>query len=352
MLLSPRGSEPIAVSPNGQRYFAAVEAASRSGVVEVSLSTGKVRRIEKFASPIKNSADGQTSTTPEVTIDELSFDGRWLVWTQQRQLAAGTATTTVMAWDSASGDLWSIAGPLSDSLILVEGQAKASGLIAWGEYPKGSSRPIHFQLYSLRTRHSTAVLEAPHATQGGAAFFWQRTLLFDVVGSSAAEAKWHLEATAVSTVKPVAVPAELRDLRGDFTFRASSDYVVAYQQRGGSKGSKPRPAHFTTRVLRRGSARPLKLTNFTAMLVVPGSPFGDYLTWQEWTTSSGPSMFVGDLVSGAYAKFPGPGKSGRDVLAALGGGSTLLAEGPLGSMGYPFAVLHLNRLTSLGNCGG
>jgi hypothetical protein len=357
---TPKGVEPFAVSPNGEEYFAAVEAASWSGVVEVSATTGAVQRIEEFPDPTSTvnpygpNVYPTVTSKPAVTVDDGYFDGRWLVWDQARQLKGGASASSVMAWDSTSGDVWSVAGPFSGGVSIAQGPTKDAGLIAWGESPTGASGPIRFQLYSLRTRLSTAVVDSPRQNSFGGAFFWQRTLLFDVGGHLGEEAKWHLEATAVSSGEPTEVPGPLRTLRGLFNFSASAESVVGYEQRGVTFGSKGRPAQFTIWVLRQGAEHPFKLTSFSAQGVFPGSPFGRYLTWQKWPTNHSAFIFVADLASGAFVRFPGTtaGRHQLNVYSILGGGATLVALGSSAYHADSVAVLRLNRLPSLVGCPG
>ena len=110
---TPKGVEPFAVSPNGEEYFAAVEAASWSGVVEVSATTGAVQRIEEFPDPTSTvnpygpNVYPTVTSKPAATVDDGHFDGRWLVWDQARQLKGGASASSVMArrWSVLRGGL-------------------------------------------------------------------------------------------------------------------------------------------------------------------------------------------------------------------------------------------------------
>ncbi|HVB14611.1 MAG TPA: hypothetical protein VNH38_07640 [Candidatus Dormibacteraeota bacterium] len=349
---SPLGLNPFAVASNGRAYFAAVEAAAWSGVVEVNAATGVAHRIEEFTPPTETVTPTGSTGHTSVNVLSGSFDGRWLVWEQERQLQGLATATTLMAWDSVSGDIWSIAGPFSAAVPVAQDPAPEAGLLAWGGSSAGKSATIHFQLYSLRDRRSKAVREAPRQNSFGGAFFWHHALLFDVGGGLAKQKSWHLEAFSVTTGDPTAVPAALRTLRGLETVGADAQYAYGVRRSEGSPSSPNRPVQFTILILGPEAREMSKLTGFQARLLTEVSLFGHYLAWQVWPTSSSTFVSVADLASAAWVRFPGvvSGQRGPEIFGGLGGGSTLLtlgADGATDSYGSSVAVLHLTRLTSL-----
>src|SRR5262249_18805585 len=82
--------EPLGVARGG-KIFVAAWTPDFSGVGELSLATGGLRRIREFASPDADQADGVS-------------DGKWLVWAQTYSLH-NLDRFTMYAWDSAAGRL-------------------------------------------------------------------------------------------------------------------------------------------------------------------------------------------------------------------------------------------------------
>jgi hypothetical protein len=88
-----RGAEiqPLGVSTGGRAVYVSAWTPGFSGVAELNLATGRLRKVSAFADPAKDQADG-------------TADGRWLVWAQTYSLSS-LDRFTMRAWDSATGHL-------------------------------------------------------------------------------------------------------------------------------------------------------------------------------------------------------------------------------------------------------
>jgi hypothetical protein len=82
---------PLGVSPRGEAAYVATWTPAFSGVAELSLRTGSLRRIQRFANPVTDQADG-------------TANGRWLVWAETYSLNT-LDNFSIFAWNADTGRL-------------------------------------------------------------------------------------------------------------------------------------------------------------------------------------------------------------------------------------------------------
>jgi hypothetical protein len=90
---------PLGLSADGQTAYVSTWTPGFSGVAALDLNSGGIRKIQPYANPAADQADGASG-------------GRWLVWEETVSLE-NLDTFTVYAWDSATGRLLTIGHSLT-----------------------------------------------------------------------------------------------------------------------------------------------------------------------------------------------------------------------------------------------
>jgi hypothetical protein len=139
--------EPLGVAAGGRKIFVAAWTPRFSGVGELSLTTGRIRRIRAFSSPDADQADGVS-------------DGRWLVWAQTYSLH-NLDRFTMYAWDSAAGRLRrigrSLTGPHGDPWPSPWHAPAISGHYAAWTQGYGPGGLVEIRLANLATGQVTTI---------------------------------------------------------------------------------------------------------------------------------------------------------------------------------------------------
>lgn len=295
----------MGISADGLTGYVSAWTAAFAGVAAVSVRTGKLAPIRRFADPAAEQADG-------------AFGGRWLVWEQTYSLQS-LDQFTVYGWDSASGAVIK----LGQSLDSPRGQpwpspwhapAVSGSYAAWaqGDGPAGL---VELRLADLRTGQVTVVarghLQAP--LFDGGLLVWPQ--------SDRPGAQTTLHAYSLAAGKPAPLPVALRAVTG-------TDDVVA----DGSRTAYLNPA------LTGLYYSPAPGQRARLMLRLPaGTEFAQLSMGQgllAWTTTK--ATYLASTTTGRYAQVtPAYG------LAVTGQGpSALVADAPASGSPHPSLPLH------------
>ncbi len=207
---TPKTESVFAAAPAGGTYFAAFYSATWSGVAELSIASGAVRRIATFADPSQDQ------------IGFGAFGGQWLAW-EESLSPSNYDSWVIWAWNASTGALAEVASSaaLGSSLAAQTPQpeiALSGDEIAWVQ--NGPSGIPEIMLHNLATK-STAI-----AAQGavGPPTFWESTLLYPSLQRG--QTYNELKAVSIQSLAPAAVPVGLSAARGLGMLSASVAAVV------------------------------------------------------------------------------------------------------------------------------
>jgi len=303
---------PLGISADGRTAYVSDWTRRFSGVAALDLRTGRIRRIERFASPANDQADG-------------AWGGRWLVWEQTYSLRSLDAFT-VLAWDSATGRLTR----LGRSRDAPSGQpwpspwhapAVHGRYAAWaqGAGPRGLTE---IRLADLRTGRVSVIsrghLQAP--------FFDGSLLVWPESGRPGAPAR--LRAYDPAAGRPARLPPVLRPVRG-------TDQVAVVGHGIAFVGADLSRLYYSPDPARRARV---------VLALPPGQAFtnlggGGALAW---TTTR--ATYVADPATGRYAQVtPGYG------FAVTGQGrSVLVVDPPAVKAIHPVLGMHVVNAAAIG----
>ena len=194
---------PLGVSADGRTAYVSAWTSGFAGVAALNLATGALRKIQVFADPAADQADG-------------SSDGRWLVWADTYSLGS-LDDFTIFAWDSVTGRRLrlghSIAGPNGVPWPSPWHAPAVSGSYAAWAQGYGPGGLVEIRLADLTTGRVTTI-RTGHTQPpffDGDLVVWPES---DTPGSQTT-----LRAYSLATGRLAALPAALRGVRG-------TDFVV------------------------------------------------------------------------------------------------------------------------------
>jgi hypothetical protein len=305
--------QPLGVSAAGRDVYVSAWTPGFSGVGELSLATGQLRKIKSFTSPATDQADGS------------SGGGRWLVWAQTYSLSS-LDRFTMYAWDSVTGRLLtighSLAGPDGVAWPSPWHAPAVSGHYAAWAQGYGPGGEVEIRLANLETGQ-VAVIRTGHTQPpvfDGSLVVWPES---DAPGTQTT-----LRAYSLTARKPVPLPAALRAVHG-------TEFVVTDGTRTAYLSPSLTRLYYSPRQ-RQPARLALRLpdgVDFAALAMAPGS--------LAWTTSQ--ATYLASTRTGAFSKIT------RRYGYATGSGSVLLVTDPPSHKAvHPALALHAINLADIG----
>jgi hypothetical protein len=296
--------EPLGVARRG-KIFVAAWTPGFSGVGELSLATGSLRRIRAFARPDSDQADGVS-------------DGRWLVWAQTYSLR-DFDRFTMYAWDSATGRLrrvgHSIDGPHGDPWPSPWHAPAISGHYAAWAQGYGPGGLVEIRLADLRTGHVTTIRRG-HVQPplfDGDLVVWPE--------SDRPNTLTTLRAYSLDQRRLVPLPVALRAVRG-------TEYVV-------SDGT--RTAYLSPDMTRLYYSQREDQPAGQALALPPGVAFSSLALAPRslaWTTTR--ATYLASTTTGAFTRV-----TPRYGYATGSGSVILVSDAPSGKQVHPALPLHV-----------
>lgn len=189
---------PLGMSADGKKAYVSAWAPGFSGVAALNLASGRMRKIQRFANPASDQADG-------------SSDGQWLVWEETYSLAS-LDDFTVYAWNSVTGRLLrlghSLAGPGGTPWPSPWHPPAVSGSYAAWAQGYGPGGEVEVRLADLATG-KVRVIRLGHTQPP---FFDGNLVVWPESDRPGAETALH--ALSLTTMRPAALPSVLRAVRG------------------------------------------------------------------------------------------------------------------------------------------
>jgi hypothetical protein len=302
---------PLGISAGGRAAYVSIWSPGYSGVAEMNLASGALRRIRAFADPASDQADGAAS-------------GNWLVWAETYSLRS-LDEFTVYAFDAATGAVRrlgrSLAGPSGAAWPSPWHAPAVSGHYAAWAQGYGPGGLVEIRLANLLTGRVTVVarghLQPPFFD--GSLVVWPES---GRPGRQTALAAWNLV-----TGRPAPLPAVLRAVRGT-EFVATDGAQTAYL-------SPDLTGLYYSPAQDQPARMMLKLPpgeDFSGLAIQAGS-----LTW---TTTS--ATYLASTRTGAYARVT------RQYGYATGSGSVVLvSDAPTGKSARPILPLHVVDAASI-----
>jgi hypothetical protein len=306
---------PLGVSADGTMAYVSAWTPRFAGVARLSLTTGALRPIHRFANPASDQAFG-------------AWGGRWLVWEETTSLQS-LDNFTVLAWDSVTGRVTrlghSLAGPGGTPWPSPWRAPAVSGDYAAWAQGYAAAGLVEIRLANLRTGRVTVVrrghVQAP--------FFAGRLLAWPE--SDRPGAVTSLRAADPATGKAAALPPVLGAIRGT-DFVASDGAGTAYL------GPSLTTLYYSPAPDLRASA----VLRLPAGVSFSGLGMGRNLL--AWTTTR--ATFVASTLTGRYLQVtPAYG------FAVTGRGSTVLVSDPPGRQArHPALALHVLDAAAVARC--
>jgi hypothetical protein len=302
---------PLGISAGGRAAYVSIWSHGYSGVAEMNLASGALRRIRTFADPASDQADGAAS-------------GNWLVWAETYSLRS-LDEFTVYAFDAATGTLrrlgHSLAGPSGTAWPSPWHAPAVSGHYAAWAQGYGPGGLVEIRLANLLTGRVTVIskghLQPPFFD--GSLVVWPES---DRPGGQTTLAAWSLV-----TSRPAPLPAVLRGVHGT-EFVATDGAQTAYL-------SPDLTGLYYSPAQDQPARMMLKLPpgeDFSGLAIQPGS-----LTW---TTTS--ATYLASTRTGAYTPVT------RQYGYATGSGSVVLvSDAPAGKSARPILPLHVVDAASI-----
>jgi hypothetical protein len=189
---------PLGLSADGQTAYVSTWAPGFSGVAALNLASGGIRKIQSYANPGADQADGASG-------------GRWLVWEETVSLE-NLDNFTVYAWDSATGRLHTIGHSL-------DGPGRVPWPSPWhppavsGDYAAwaqgyGPGGEVEIRLADLATGQ-VRVIRQGHTQPP---FFDGNLVVWPESDRPGAQTTLH--AFSLATDRPAALPVVLRGVHG------------------------------------------------------------------------------------------------------------------------------------------
>jgi len=302
---------PLGVSADGRMAYVSAWTRGFSGVAELNLASGRLRRIQRFADSSSDQADG-------------SSGGRWLVWEETYSLQS-LDDFTVYSWDAATGRLdrlgQSLRGPGGTPWPSPWHAPAVSGHYAAWAQGYGPGGLVEIRLANLQTGR-VRVIRQGHLQPP---FFDRGLVIWPESDSPGTQTSLH--AYSLATGRSAALPPVLRAVHGtefvatDGTRTAyfSPDLTALYYS-----PSSQQQARVVLR-LPRGQ-------DFAGLSIGSGS--------LAWTTSR--ATYLASTQTGAYTQVtPTYGY-------ATGSGSVMLiSDPPAGKSLHPILALHVVRAAAL-----
>ncbi len=305
---------PFGVSGDGRTGYGSAWTSSFSGVAAIDLRSGRLRPIQRFASPATDQADG-------------AWGGRWLVWEQTYSLQS-LDRFSVYAWDSATGVVRRLGGSLASRAGVPwpspwHAPAVSGDYAAWAQ-GYGPGGLVQIRLADLRT----GVVRVVARGHDQAPFFDGGLVVWPESDRPGQLTRLHAYSLAGGR-STAGLPAVLRPIAG--TDLVTTDGTrTAYLSPGlNNLYYSPNPGDVARVVLRLSAG-----TEFSALEMGKGV--------LAWTTTK--ATFVASTVTGrAVQVTPAYG------LAVTGpGGAVLVSDAPTGRSAHPSLPLHVIASRNLG----
>jgi hypothetical protein len=189
---------PLGLSADGQTAYVSTWAPAFSGVAALNLASGRLRKIQPYANPGADQADGASG-------------GRWLVWAETVSLE-NLDTFTVYAWDSATGRLLTVGHSLNGPGRVPwpspwHPPAVSGDYAAWAQ-GYGPGGEVEIRLADLATGQ-VRVIRQGHTQPP---FFDGNLVVWPESDRPGAQTTLH--AFSLVTDRPAALPAVLRGVHG------------------------------------------------------------------------------------------------------------------------------------------
>jgi hypothetical protein len=297
---------PLGVTPDGTAAWVSAWTPGFSGVARLSLATGRLRPVFRYADPADDQADGTAA-------------GPWLVWAQTYSLAS-LDRFTIYADNASGGRLMrlgqSATGPGGVPWPSPWHAPAVSGHWAAWAQGYGPGGLVEIRLADLRTGHVVTIRGGhtqPPFFDGGLVV-WPE--------SDAPGAPTTLRAWSLARRRLVPLPPALRAVHGT-AFIVTDGTRTAYLSPGLTRlYYSPAPA----RPARLALALPAG-TDFAALALGPGT--------LAWTTSQ--ATYLASTRTGAYARVTAA------YGYATGGPAVLVSDAPQAKAAHPPLLLHVVR---------
>ncbi|HBW21204.1 MAG: hypothetical protein ACLPN6_30175 [Streptosporangiaceae bacterium] len=296
---------PLGVSSDGRTAYVSAWTPQFAGVAALNLASGALRKIQVFADPATDQADG-------------SSGGRWLVWAETYSLSS-LDDFTIFAWDSATGHRLrlghSIAGPDGVPWPSPWHAPAVSGhYAAWAQgYGPGGLVEIRLADLSAGTVTTIRTGHTQPPFFDGDLVVWPE--------SDAPGAQTTLRAYNLATGRLAALPAALRGVNG-------TDFVVT----DGTRTAYLSPS-LTSLYYSPEQDRTARL----AFRLPPGQDFSDLAMAPDslaWTTTA--ATYLASTRTGAFVRVT------AQYGFATGSGSVMLVTDPPGQkQAHPALPLHV-----------
>lgn len=198
----------FAAAADGSHAYGGISSQDWSGVAAVSRD-GSITRIRPFDDPATDGIVGG------------SFDGRWLVWSEDHS-STDWNDWDIRAWDASSGEVVDIATAPRVGAATVQGPfvmpVVSGGKAAWVQANQSGQGEVH--LYSLAERRDVVLWTGQAAKT---VVFWGSMLLW---GEVDAPGVGHLAAGDATTGEQLTLPEPLASLRHFGSIAASDDLLA------------------------------------------------------------------------------------------------------------------------------
>jgi hypothetical protein len=296
---------PLGISASGRSAYVSIWKRGFSGVAEMNLATGRLRRIKAYADPAADQADGAAS-------------GNWLVWDETYSLQS-LDKFSIYAFDSATGTVrrigHSLAGPSGAAWPSPwHAPAVSRRYAAWAQ-GYGPGGLVEIRLANLATGR-VIVIRKGHVQPP---FFDGSLVVWPESDRPGAQTKLH--AFSLLTGRPTRLPAVLRSVRGT-EFVATDGTRTAYFSPDLTRlFYSPAQGQRARMVLRLPAGQ-----DFSQLAIEPGS--------LAWTTTS--ATYLASTTTGAYSRVT------SQYGYATGSGSVMLiSDAPGQKSTRPILPLHV-----------